>query len=183
MNNLDDDEEIFFQDESTFYQSGIPRRVWAVRGTKPTLPIYGTHSKLNVFGMINPISGKSHFSFIKKLTGDCFIQFLKLILKEYPCAKKIYVVVDNAPGHRAKKVEKFLKSIGNRIELIRLPPYSPDLNPIEILWREVKKDVVYNTFYPLFKEFKAALRHSLRNFDEGRVKSICNFKKYGIKVV
>ncbi|MHA1896058.1 MAG: hypothetical protein ACTSU2_01570 [Promethearchaeota archaeon] len=43
--------------------------------------------------------------------------------------------------------------------------------------------MVYNTFYPLFKEFKVALRHSLRNFDKGRVRSICNFKKYGIKVV
>ncbi|MHA1821923.1 MAG: transposase [Promethearchaeota archaeon] len=112
-----------------------------------------------------------------------FIQFLKLILKEYPNAKKIYAVVDNAPWHRAEKVEKFLRSIGNKIELIRIPPYSPDLNPIETLWRAVKKDVVYNTFYPLFKGFKGALRHSLRNFDKGRVKSICNFKKYGIKVV
>ncbi|MHA1394242.1 MAG: IS630 family transposase, partial [Promethearchaeota archaeon] len=100
VKDLDDDEEIFFQDESTFCQLGIPRRVWAVKGAKPTLPIYGTYSKLNVFGMINPISGKSHFSFIKRLNGDCFIQFLKLILKEDPNSKKIYIVVDNAPGHR-----------------------------------------------------------------------------------
>jgi len=109
IKNIGDDEKIFFQDESTFCQSGIPRRVWAVKGAKPTLPIYGTYSKLNVFGMINPISGTSHFSFIKKLNGDCFIQFLKLILKEYPNSKKIYVIVDNAPGYRAKKVEKFLE--------------------------------------------------------------------------
>ncbi|MHA1821924.1 MAG: hypothetical protein ACTSVC_15735 [Promethearchaeota archaeon] len=45
VNNLDD-EEIFFQDESTFFQSGIPRRTWALKGTKLTLMIYGTHSKL-----------------------------------------------------------------------------------------------------------------------------------------
>ena len=61
---LEDDDEIFFQDESTFCQSGIPHRTWAVKGTKPILPIYGTYSKLNVFGIINPISGKSHFQYI-----------------------------------------------------------------------------------------------------------------------
>ena len=91
VNNLDDDEKIFFQDESTFSQSGIPRRVWAVKGTKPTLRIYGTHSKLNVFGMINPISGKSHFSFIKRLNGDCFIYSVsKVNPKRVPeCQKDI----------------------------------------------------------------------------------------------
>ena len=150
VKNLGDKEEIFFQDESTFYQSGIPHRTWAVKGTKSLLPIYGTYSKLNTFGIINPISGNSHFQYIKKLNADCFIAFLSLILKEYPNSKKIYLAIDNAPGHRAKKVEDFLKTQNNRLELIKLPPYSPDLNPIETIWREVKKDVDYNTFYPLF---------------------------------
>ncbi|MHA1392246.1 MAG: hypothetical protein ACTSRZ_01980 [Promethearchaeota archaeon] len=45
----------------------------------------------------------------------------------------------------------------------------------------MKKAVVYNTFYPLYKEFKAALKHCLSNFDKDRVKSIYNFKKYGLR--
>lgn len=93
------------------------------------------------------------------------------------------MVVDNAPGHRAKKVDKFLKAYNDRLELLKLPPYSPDLNHIETIWREVKKDVVYNTFYPLFQDFKDSLTHSLKHFDRERVKTMCNFQKYGIEVM
>ena len=61
VKNLKTDEQIFFQDESTFYQSGIPRKKWAIKGSTPELLIYGTRARLNVFGIVNPITGKSHF--------------------------------------------------------------------------------------------------------------------------
>ena len=183
VKNLDEGEQIFFQDESTFYQSPLPRKMWVVQGSKPELPIYGTRARLNVFGLINPITGKSHFQYIRQLNADCFISFLKLILRKYKDSKKIYLIIDNAPGHRAKKVQKFLDNHKDKLEVVKLPAYSPDLNDIELVWREVKKDVVYNTFYALFQDFKDALTRSLRGFNEERVKSICNFRKYGIEVV
>lgn len=170
-------EVMLFQDESTFYQSGLPRKRWARKGTTPTLPIYGTHSKLNVFGFINPFSGQSHFQYIKKLNADCFIEFLNAILKEYPDAEKVYIILDNAPAHRAKKVDKFAND-EERLELIKLPPYSPDLNPIETVWREVKKEAVYNTFYRYFDDFKTSLTHHLRNFEGEKVINVCNLEKY-----
>jgi transposase len=182
VKNLKEGEQLFFQDESTFYQSGLARRMWARKGSRPILPIYGTRAKLNVFGIINPITGKSHFQYIKQLDADCFIAFLKLIMKEYKDAGKIYLIIDNAPGHRAKKVKRFLEGCKDKLEVVELPPYCPDLNDIETVWREVKKDVVYNTFYPLFQEFKDALTSSLRDFNEDRIKSICNFQKYGISI-
>ncbi|MHA1342324.1 MAG: transposase, partial [Promethearchaeota archaeon] len=124
-----------------------------------------------------------HFQYIRQLNADCFISFLKLILRKYKDSKKIYLIIDNALGHRAKKVRKFLDKHNDRLEVVKLPAYSPDLNDIELVWREVKKDVVYNTFYALFQDFKDALTRSLRGFNEEQVKSICNFRKYGIKVV
>lgn len=183
VSNLGVDDTFLFQDESTFYQSGLPRKVWAKKGTKPTLPIYGTRAKLNVFGIINPLTGQSHFQYIKNLDSDCFIQFLKAILKEYAHSRKIYLVIDNAPAHKSKKVSEFLLSYKNKLELVCLPPYSPDLNPIEILWREVKKEVVYNTFYPLFDDFKASLTKSLKYFASDRIKSICGIDKFRQEVL
>lgn len=178
VSNLGRDETILFQDESTFYQSGLPRKVWAKKGTKPILPIYGTRAKLNVFGIINPLTGQSHFQYIKNLDSDCFILFLKAILKLYAHSKKIYLVIDNASAHKSKKVSKFLLPHKNKLELVFLPPYSPDLNPIEILWRELKKDVVYNTFYPLFDDFKTTLTKSLKYFASARILSICGIDKF-----
>lgn len=131
-----------------------------------------------MFGFINPLSGQSHFQYIKRLNADCFIQFLNAILKEYPDTRKIYIIIDNAPAHRAKKVTQFVDGV-KRLELIKLPPYSPDLNPIETVWREVKKEAVYNTFYPLFADFKESLTQHLRNFGGEKIKSVCNLEKYG----
>jgi putative transposase len=130
-----------------------------------------------VFGFINPLSGKSHFQYIKRLNADCFLRFLKAVLKEYPDASKIHIIVDNAPAHRANKIERFESNV-ERLNLIKLPPYSPDLNPIETVWREVKKAAVYNTFYRFFDEFKESLTHHLRNFEGSKVKNICNVEKY-----
>lgn len=166
-----------YQDESSFYQSGTIHAKWARKGSKPILKIYGTYSRLNVFGVINPITGQSHFQYIKRLNADCFISYLKAIRREYPNANRIFLIIDNAPGHRAKKVDNFLKEESS-IKIVKLPPYSPDLNPIETVWREVKKDVVYNTFYSLMNDFKTALTKSLRNFQGSRVISLCNIQKY-----
>jgi transposase len=85
------------------------------------LPIYGTHAKVNVFGFINPLSGQSHFQYIERLDANCFISFLVAILKEYPDASKIHVIVDNAPAHRANDVDDFV-SEQERLELVKLPP-------------------------------------------------------------
>jgi transposase len=157
--------------------------VWAKKGTKPTLLINGSYAKLNVFGFINPLTGQSHFQYIKNLDSDCFIQFLKAILKEYARSRKIYLIIDNAPAHKSKKVSKFLLSFTNKLELVCLPPYSPDLNPIEILWREVKKDVVYNTFYRYFDDFQCSLTQSLKFFAPNRIISICGIDKYRQEVL
>ena len=130
------------------------------------------------------MTGQSHFQYINNLDADCYLKFLKAILKEYPDSRKIYLVIDNAPAHKSKKVFDFVSSAkGNRLELVCLPPYSPDLNPIEIVWREVKKDVVYNTFYPLFDDFKTALTDSLKNFAPSRIKSICGIDKFRQEVL
>jgi len=98
------------------------------------------------------------------LDAECFIKFLRLILRKYKDSKKIYLIVDNALGHRVRKVQKFLSEHEDRLEIIKIPPYSPDLNEIEKVWREVKKEVVYNTYYPKFEEFKSALTSSFTKF-------------------
>ena len=68
-----------------------------------------------------------------------FINYLIIVLAEYP-AKIINLVVDNASWHKSKELQPFLES-NKRLNLIYLPPYSPDLNPIEKLWYWLKKSI------------------------------------------
>ena len=73
---------------------------------------------------------------VDKLDSDLFIAFLKEVLKIYGM---VIIVLDNASCHRSAKIRDFIESTHGSIRLFFLPPYTPQLNPIEIQWRELKK--------------------------------------------
>jgi len=73
---------------------------------------------------------------------------LKKIEKKHNQAKVIYIICDNAGYYRSKMVREHLE--GSKIELVFLPPYSPNLNLIERYWKFFKKKVLYNQYYPTF---------------------------------
>ena len=83
------------------------------------------------------------------------IRFFKKIEEAYPDKQKVHVFCDNAPYYRNKAVKKYLATA--KIVLHFLPPYSPNLNPIERLWKWMKERVLYNAYYPDFESFKAAI--------------------------
>jgi len=168
-------------DESGFCFSGIPHKTWTIRGTKPILPVSGSHERLNVIGAIDPINNEGLFQFIKKLDYKSFGSFLEYIINQFPNINKIYIILDNAKAHHAKALNPLLKSLQGKIELVFLPPYSPDLSEIETVWQIIKSEVVYNGFYSSFKDFKEALIHSLENNINNPIDIIKNpsdFEKY-----
>ena len=75
----------------------------------------------------------------EKYDAEVFLKFLKKVLELYPKGK-IILVLDNARIHHAKLLEEFLKANSNRLELEFLPPYSPNLNLIQGLWKWLKSD-------------------------------------------
>ena len=83
------------------------------------------------------------------------IRFFDKIEEAYPEKRRIHVFCDNAPYYRNVVVREYLKN--SKIELHFLPPYSPNLNPIERLWKWMKERVVYNTYYEHFENFKDAI--------------------------
>lgn len=91
--------------------------------------------------------------------AQTFLRFLGNVLKEYPTGK-IVMVLDNARIHHAKLIQPFLDEHKERLEFLFLPPYSPNLNPIEGLWKWLKTSVVYNVFY----ESVQAIRKNVQAF-------------------
>ena len=73
----------------------------------------------------------------------------------YPNKKRIHLFSDNARYYKNKAVKKYLDQ--SKIVLHFLPPYSPNLNPIERLWKWMKERVMYNTYYEYFEDFKSAI--------------------------
>ena len=100
------------------------------------------------------------------IDGDAMVDFLTRLEKGSK-ANRIHIILDNGSAHRNKKVEEYLKN--SRIELHYLPPYSPNLNPIERLWKILREQTQYNHYYPSANDFFTAVREffSIKIMDLG----------------
>ena len=89
-----------------------------------------------------PSRGKMRFMFIEKgsVNAGIFIEFLKRLIRG--AAREIFLIVDRGSAHRAKKVSAFVQPLDGKLRLFFLPPYSPDRNPGELVWKHLKADTV-----------------------------------------
>jgi transposase len=90
----------------------------------------------------------------RTLNAEATISFFKLLESKYLDAPVIYIILDNAGYYKGEKIREYLKN--SRIKLVFLPPYAPNLNLIERLWKFFKKQVLYNQYYETFQEFRDA---------------------------
>jgi transposase len=93
-----------------------------------------------------------------------FKKFIKKMLRNAKTDKKILMVLDNARFHHAKINKEFLKSVRDRIKLLYLPPYSPDLNPIESFWKKTRRDVTHNRYFESLEEERMCLNKFFQKF-------------------
>ena len=97
------------------------------------------------FGSINIRTGQMVINFSEKGNYKSFKKHLKKVLYTFSVAPKIIMVLDNVRYHHAKLLNKFLQE-KSKLELLYLPPYSPDLNPIERAWWFMRKSITHNRF-------------------------------------
>lgn len=131
------------------------------KGSKPTIKCVHTKKRRSVFGAL------SEEEFSAQLTEEkCYwktwLQFLKSLIRKYG---KILVVVDGAKYHFEKAhVQKFYEDNKHKLVVIQLPPYSPNLNPIEQVWKKVKKWLAI-TPWATEEQFEMKLAEALNNPD------------------
>jgi transposase len=128
---------------------------WIKKGVRKEIPANTGRSRLNLSGAIDVVNHNVVIQEDKTLNSESTIRFFQKIEEAYSFKRKIHVFCDNAPYYRNKVVKQYLAT--SKIELHFLPPYSPNLNPIERLWKWMKERVIYNTYYEHFDEFKAAV--------------------------
>ena len=153
--SLKDNDLLMFLDEASVKQHPNIQPKWALQGSKEFVGTYGNHVKVHVFGAISHKLGKAFHIKSKKLNSDVFMKFVEHLMMVNP-TRHLVLVVDNAPWHTSKKVENFLDGIKDKVEVLWLPAYSPDFNPIEHLWRFMK-EVVSNFFFPKIAEMINAI--------------------------
>jgi len=128
---------LYFQDESGISLTPVLGRTWAPKGKTPKVLVTGKRGGLCVTSAISP-AGKLIFRIEKgKIKAVQHIEFLKQIMKQHP-NRKIIVIEDSAPVHKAKKVDAFVEEYKKRLAVYRLPSYAPELNPTEHVWAYLK---------------------------------------------
>jgi transposase len=133
--------------------------------------------------LISAITSRGHMRFMIKEKGgvnaDVFIEFLKRLIAG--AARTIFLIVDRGPAHRAKKTKAFVETLGGKLRLFFLPPYSPDRNPDELVWKHLKADTVGRMAVIGKDDFKRKVRSSMRRLqnDPGKIRSF--YQKQSLK--
>lgn len=153
--DLPDDETICFMDGVHPTHNVQPAYGWIKKGVRKEIPANSGRARINLSGALDVVDHKVVIQEDKMLNAEATIRFFRKVEASYPGKRKIHVFCDNAGYYKNKAVRERLQS--SKIELHFLPPYSPNLNPIERLWKWMKERVIYNTYYPEFEDFKKAV--------------------------
>jgi transposase len=140
-----DEVETWCEDEARFGLQPVLRRLWAPKGERPVARVAPDYEWLWMYAAAHPATGESFWLSLPRLDGDMTQLFLDEFAKVYaPAGKRIVLCWDGAPAHRAKSLR-----VPERITLVSLPAYTPELNPAETLWPLVKEGVANDSFKDL----------------------------------
>jgi transposase len=154
--------EIYFGDEAGVRSDCHGGTTWGIQGKTPVVRSTGQRSSVN---MISAVSARGAMRFMLtkgKVNGSVFVDFLKRLM--HNALRPIFLILDGGSYHRSRPVKDYVASLGGKLQLFFLPPYSPELNPDEQVWNHVKHHGVA----------KAALRSGkeLRKFVMARLQSL-----------
>jgi transposase len=127
---------IWFGDEAGVRSDHHRGTTWSPVGETPVVATTGARYRWN---MISAVSGRGDMRFMltgKSITAAVFVEFLRRLIAG--TSHPIFLIVDGHPTHRSSLVRQYLEKQEGRLRLFCLPPYSPELNPDEQVWREVK---------------------------------------------
>ena len=151
-----------FVDAAHFVQGAFLGMLWCF--ARILLPSSSGRKRYNVLGAYNPVTHElvsiSNDTYINQ---EVFCEFLEKIAVTYANQAPVTLILDNARYQKCASVSEKAKALG--IGLLYLPPYSPNLNLIERLWRFVKKTALYSKYYNKFVEFKTAIDDCLEQLN------------------
>jgi len=156
--------EIWFADEAGVRSDAHTGRTWAPRGKTPIVSSTGARFGLN---LISAVSRRGDIRFMGvqgRVNAQVFIGFLQRML--HGMRRPIFLIVDGHPLHKAVKVRRFLESVADRLRMFFLPPYSPELNPDEHVWNDLKNNAIGRKVITGPAQMKRAVLSHLRSLQK-----------------
>lgn len=114
-------------------------------------------------------TGEVYSSIVNKFNADTFLDFIKSLVPYIPDGKKFVMILDNARPHHAKRVTEYVEVNIPNVEFLFLPPYSPDLNPAENVWKLLRKKATHNVYFDSFQSLFLKVENTLDEFSAPNV--------------
>jgi transposase len=158
--------KIYFADSTHPHHNAVISYGWIKKGEDFEILCNSGRHRLNINGAVDIANLDVITRTCEWVNADSICELLKAIKSKNPNDKKITLIMDNAAYNRSRKVKILAKKLG--ISLFYLPPYSPNLNPIERLWKFMKKKVLYSKYYEHLSDFEKTCMNFFRGIRKYR---------------
>jgi len=155
-----------FQDEAGFGRINKPKRCWCPLGIRPAVPCHHIREYRYAFGAAAPITGERFFLVMPRCNTKMMNMFLDLLSKEFPDAI-IVLACDGAGWHKSKSLV-----VPDNIWIVHIPPCTPEMNPIEQIWKELRKRGFRNEIFNTLECVVDRLCNSIVGLSSDTVRSI-----------
>lgn len=166
-----EDIDVWFQDEARFGQQNTTTRLWAERNTRPRAIKQQQFEYAYLFGAVCPSTGETEAIISPFVNQHVMKEHLLLISNRVKPGRHAVIIVDGASWHSEKLVEDI-----NNLSIIKLPPYSPELNPIEQVWQWLRQNKLGNRCFKSYEDIVDSCSRAWNDFikDKPRVKKLCS---------
>ena len=159
IREVPEDEVVLYVDEVDIHLNPKIGRDWMLQGIQKTALTPGKNEKRYLAGALNARTGRLTWVESDHKNSDLFIEQLwQLVQDHYPEARRIHLILDNYRIHKSQRTQLALKGIGDKVQLHFLPPYCPDENRIERVWKDLHDSVTRNHKCKTMKELMNEVR-------------------------
>jgi putative transposase len=155
-----------FEDEASFGRINKPKYCWCYEGLRPTVPCHHIREYRHAYGAVDPLNGDFFSLVMPYCNTDCMNVFLEKLSEAFP-KDFILLPLDGARWHQSGGLR-----VPQNIELFVLPPYTPEMNPIEQIWKEIRKRGFRNEIFQTLEKVVERLSNIICSLSCETVKSI-----------
>lgn len=155
-----------FQDEASLSNTASVSYKWSEKGKQPKIKQkQRRRERKTLFGCVDPATGIVTTAIENRGNTVTFFKFLVKVVRLH-LHRKIIMVVDNVRYHHAKRLKPILEKYKDRIEIVYLPAYSPDLNPIERIWWYMRKKITHNRYIESMNDRIEKFNELMKTFEK-----------------
>jgi putative transposase len=159
--------EVFFFDESRFGTHSKIGHGWFKKGSRTAVNVKLGFENFYVYSAVCPGTGEDYTLIFPNADSDCLNAYLDEF-SHYIGDKEVMFILDGAGWHKANKLK-----VPQNIELVFLPPYSPELNPVERFWQFIKDNTIKNQVYKTLKGIEDEVSYFLKGITNEITASVC----------